>query len=175
MKFTFGITTTTQPQRMDNSTANYVRNIIESIRRNNIPKDNYEIIIVGGEDNLITGGTHNIIGGGEHNVIKPRFTYNTIVSGVTADSTTHSIIGAGKDNLIVGADNSSIVSGSLNIITGGTHNHIGSGVNNTLDKTTTTPDLVDRNILYAKVFVKPARSIEFIVVDFIITRSGVEF
>jgi hypothetical protein len=44
-----------------------------------------------------------------------------------------------------------------------------------LDKTTTTPDLVDRNILYAKVFVKPARSIEFIVVDFIITRSGVEF
>jgi hypothetical protein len=44
-----------------------------------------------------------------------------------------------------------------------------------LDKTTTTPDLVDRNILYAKIFVKPARSIEFIVVDFIITRSGVEF
>ena len=50
MKFTFGITTTTQPQRMDNSTANYVRNIIESIRRNNIPKDNYEIIIVGGDN-----------------------------------------------------------------------------------------------------------------------------
>ena len=44
-----------------------------------------------------------------------------------------------------------------------------------LDKTTTTPDLVDRNILYAKIFVKPARAIEFIVVDFIITRSGVEF
>lgn len=44
-----------------------------------------------------------------------------------------------------------------------------------LDSTTTTPDLVDRNILYAKIFVKPARSIEFIAVDFIITRSGVEF
>ena len=44
-----------------------------------------------------------------------------------------------------------------------------------LDDTTTTPDLIDRNILYAKVFVKPARSIEFIVVDFIITRTGVEF
>ena len=44
-----------------------------------------------------------------------------------------------------------------------------------LDETTTTPDLIDRNIMYAKVFVKPARSIEFIAVDFIITRSGVEF
>jgi hypothetical protein len=44
-----------------------------------------------------------------------------------------------------------------------------------LDKTTTTPDLIDRNILYAKIFVKPARSIEFIAVDFIITRTGVEF
>ena len=44
-----------------------------------------------------------------------------------------------------------------------------------LDETTTTPDLVDRNILYAKVFVKPARAIEFIVVDFVITRSGVDF
>ena len=44
-----------------------------------------------------------------------------------------------------------------------------------LDETTTTPDLIDRNILYAKVFVKPARAIEYIVVDFIITRTGVEF
>ena len=44
-----------------------------------------------------------------------------------------------------------------------------------LDESTTTPDLVDRNILYAKVFVKPARAIEFIVVDFVITRSGVDF
>ena len=44
-----------------------------------------------------------------------------------------------------------------------------------LDETTTTPDLVDRNILYAKIFVKPARSIEFIAIDFIITRSGASF
>jgi len=44
-----------------------------------------------------------------------------------------------------------------------------------LDETTTTPDLVDRNILYAKVFLKPARSIEFIAVDFVITRSGASF
>ena len=44
-----------------------------------------------------------------------------------------------------------------------------------LDSTTTTPDLVDRNIMYAKIFIKPARAIEFIAIDFIITRSGVEF
>jgi hypothetical protein len=43
-----------------------------------------------------------------------------------------------------------------------------------LDETTTTADLVDRNILYAKIFVKPARAIEFIAIDFIITRSGIE-
>jgi len=41
-----------------------------------------------------------------------------------------------------------------------------------LDKTTTTPDLIDRNIMYAKVYIKPARAIEFIALDFIITRSG---
>ena len=44
-----------------------------------------------------------------------------------------------------------------------------------LDETTTTADLVDRNIMYAKVFVKPTRAVEFIAIDFIITRSGVEF
>jgi phage tail sheath protein FI len=44
-----------------------------------------------------------------------------------------------------------------------------------LDETTTTADLVDQNILYAKVFIKPARAIEFIAIDFIVTRSGIEF
>ena len=44
-----------------------------------------------------------------------------------------------------------------------------------LDDTTTTPDLIDRNILYAKIFLKPARAIEFIALDFIITRSGASF
>jgi hypothetical protein len=44
-----------------------------------------------------------------------------------------------------------------------------------LDETTTTADLVDRNILYAKVFVKPARAIEFIAIDFVITKTGIEF
>jgi|21_taG_2_1085346.scaffolds.fasta_scaffold01383_7 hypothetical protein len=43
-----------------------------------------------------------------------------------------------------------------------------------LDETTTTADLVDRNILYAKVMIKPARAIEYIVVDFVVTRSGIE-
>ena len=44
-----------------------------------------------------------------------------------------------------------------------------------LDSTTTTPDLVDRNIMYAKIFLKPARAIEFIAVDFVITRTGASF
>ena len=44
-----------------------------------------------------------------------------------------------------------------------------------LDETTTTPDLIDRNILYAKIFLKPARAIEFIALDFIITKSGASF
>tara|TARA_Y100000593_G_scaffold12569_1_gene23128 strand:+ start:6495 stop:9431 length:2937 start_codon:yes stop_codon:yes gene_type:complete len=44
-----------------------------------------------------------------------------------------------------------------------------------LDETTTTPDLVDRNILYAKILLKPTRAIEFIALDFVITRSGASF
>jgi len=44
-----------------------------------------------------------------------------------------------------------------------------------LDETTTTPDLIDRNILYAKVFLKPARAIEFIAIDFVITNTGASF
>ena len=44
-----------------------------------------------------------------------------------------------------------------------------------LDETTTTPDLVDRNVMYAKIFLKPARAIEFIALDFIITRTGAAF
>ena len=44
-----------------------------------------------------------------------------------------------------------------------------------LDETTTTPDLIDQNILYAKLFIKPARAIEFIALDFIITNTGASF
>lgn len=44
-----------------------------------------------------------------------------------------------------------------------------------LDSTTTTPDLIDQNIMYAKIFIKPARAIEFIAVDFFITNTGASF
>ena len=44
-----------------------------------------------------------------------------------------------------------------------------------LDETTTTPELVDRNIMYAKIFLKPARAIEFIAIDFVITNTGASF
>ena len=44
-----------------------------------------------------------------------------------------------------------------------------------LDETTTTPDLQDRNIMYAKVYLKPVKSIEFIALDFNISKSGADF
>ena len=44
-----------------------------------------------------------------------------------------------------------------------------------LDETTTTPELKDRNIMYAKIFLKPTRAIEFIALDFIVTDSGASF
>jgi len=44
-----------------------------------------------------------------------------------------------------------------------------------LDETTTTPDLVDRNIMYAKILLKPTRTAEFIAIDFTILRSGASF
>jgi phage tail sheath protein FI len=44
-----------------------------------------------------------------------------------------------------------------------------------LDSSTTTPELVDRNIMYAKIFLKPARAIEFIALDFVITNTGAGF
>jgi hypothetical protein len=44
-----------------------------------------------------------------------------------------------------------------------------------LDTTTTTPDMVDRNVMYAKIFLKPTRAIEFIAVDFVITNTGASF
>ena len=44
-----------------------------------------------------------------------------------------------------------------------------------LDKSTTTDDLIDQNMVYAKIFVKPSRAIEKIAIDFILTPTGVEF
>ena len=44
-----------------------------------------------------------------------------------------------------------------------------------LDETTTTPDLVDQNVLYAKIMIKPAKAIEFIAIDFVVASSGASF
>jgi len=44
-----------------------------------------------------------------------------------------------------------------------------------LDESTTTPDLIDQNILYAKIMIKPARAIEFIAIDFVIMSTGASF
>jgi hypothetical protein len=44
-----------------------------------------------------------------------------------------------------------------------------------LDSTTTTADLIDRNILYAKILLRPTRAIEFIAIDFVVTNSGAAF
>jgi hypothetical protein len=44
-----------------------------------------------------------------------------------------------------------------------------------LDETTTTPDLVDQNIIYAKLLVKPTRAVEFFAIDFVVMSSGASF
>ena len=44
-----------------------------------------------------------------------------------------------------------------------------------LNDSTTTPDLVDQNILYAKIMVKPTRAIEFIAIDFVVASTGASF
>ena len=43
------------------------------------------------------------------------------------------------------------------------------------DATINTPDVIDRNIFRANIFIKPARTINFIELTFIATRTGVEF
>jgi hypothetical protein len=44
-----------------------------------------------------------------------------------------------------------------------------------LDESTTTPDLVDQNIVYAKIFIKPTKAIEYIAIDFVLTNQGAGF
>jgi hypothetical protein len=44
-----------------------------------------------------------------------------------------------------------------------------------LDESTTTADLIDQNIMYAKIMIKPARAIEFIAIDFVIASTGASF
>jgi phage tail sheath protein FI len=43
------------------------------------------------------------------------------------------------------------------------------------DGTVNTPDVIDRNIFRANIFVKPARAINFIELTFVATRTGIEF
>lgn len=44
-----------------------------------------------------------------------------------------------------------------------------------LDESTTTAEEIDRNMLYAKLFIKPVYAIEFIGIDFVITNTGASF
>jgi hypothetical protein len=44
-----------------------------------------------------------------------------------------------------------------------------------MDESTNTPDVIDRNILYGKIFLKPTKTAEFIVLDFNILPSGASF
>ena len=44
-----------------------------------------------------------------------------------------------------------------------------------LDESTTTADLIERNILYAKVLLAPTKAIEFIALDFVVSRAGASF
>ena len=43
------------------------------------------------------------------------------------------------------------------------------------DTSNNTPDVIDRNELVAEIFIKPARSINFITITFVATRTGVSF
>jgi len=44
-----------------------------------------------------------------------------------------------------------------------------------LDDTTTTPDLIDRNIIKGKIFLKPTTAAEFIILDFNVSPNGAVF
>ena len=43
------------------------------------------------------------------------------------------------------------------------------------DETNNTPEVIDRNEMKAAIYIKPARSINFITIDFIATRTGADF
>ena len=43
------------------------------------------------------------------------------------------------------------------------------------DATVNTPDVIDQNIFRANIFIKPAKTINYIELTFIATRTGVEF
>ena len=43
------------------------------------------------------------------------------------------------------------------------------------DETNNTPDVIDRNEFNAEIYIKPARSINFVTITFVATRTGVSF
>jgi hypothetical protein len=43
------------------------------------------------------------------------------------------------------------------------------------DTSNNTPDVIDRNEFVADIYVKPSRSINFITLTFVATRTGVSF
>ena len=43
------------------------------------------------------------------------------------------------------------------------------------DETNNTGEVIDRNEFIAEIFIKPARSINFITLSFVATRTGVSF
>lgn len=43
------------------------------------------------------------------------------------------------------------------------------------DETNNTPDVIDRNEFFAELYIKPARSINFITITFVATRTGISF
>lgn len=44
-----------------------------------------------------------------------------------------------------------------------------------MDESNNTPDLIDRNILYGQIYLKPAKTAEFIILDFNILPTGAQF
>jgi hypothetical protein len=44
-----------------------------------------------------------------------------------------------------------------------------------MDESNNTPDLVDRNILYGQIFLKPSKSAEYILLDFSVLPTGATF
>lgn len=44
-----------------------------------------------------------------------------------------------------------------------------------IDERNNTPDVIDRNEMRAEIYLKPAKTAEFIIVDFIVTPTGAEF
>jgi len=44
-----------------------------------------------------------------------------------------------------------------------------------MDETNNTPDIIDSNILYGQIYLKPTKSCEFIILDFNILATGAQF